>query len=251
MKRALLLLAVLAGLCTSCSFYKPQAADIPLINHSGDLRVDGCVSMSTLTIFPTSTGAHLTGSYGINDWMAAQAHLALDGSEGGLGYMAIGAYYPYKKFVVEGYLGAGLGYTPPYNSGSNESNVEDPTVETSSISYTRNDVRGGNYQTYFLQANVGWVDLAKGHIDIGFGIKQGWINSDFRTEHRTYHATTDTYTTDIVRYRGMTPITEPQLMFRAGSQNLKFSLKLGFLIMPNAEFVYSNFTISAGINYRL
>lgn len=251
MKKALLLFAVLAGVCTSCSFYKPQAADIPLINHSGDLRVDGCVSMSTLTIFPTSTGVHLTGSYGVNNWLAAQTHLALDGSEGGLGYLAVGAYHPYKKFVVEGYLGAGHGYTPPYHQNSNEGGADDPTVETSSISHTRNDIKGGNYQTYFLQANVGWVDLAKGHIDIGFGVKQGWINTNFRTEHRSYNANTDTYTTDVTRYRGMMPITEPQLMFRTGGQNLKFTLKVGFLIMPDARFPYSNFTISAGLNYRL
>lgn len=247
MKKALLLFAVLTVVCSSCSFYKPQAVDLPLINHAGDLHVDACVSMSTLTIFPTSTGVHFTGSYGVNNWLAVQGHAAIDGEDGGILHAAVGAYYPYKKFVVEGYIGAGTGYTPPEYSERNE----DATVQTSNISYIRNIGMGGNYQTYFLQANAGWVGIAKGHIDIGFGLKQGWINPDFRMENRSYNASTDTYTTTTTRYRGMSPITEPQLMLRTGGEHLKFTLKLGFLIMPAAEYPYSNFTVSAGLNYRL
>ncbi|MCR4659268.1 MAG: hypothetical protein K5650_03120 [Bacteroidales bacterium] len=246
MNKNIFLAIVLALTLSSCGiYYKPQAVDIPLINHQGDLRIDGSLSLSTFVIFPSSMGAHLTASYGITDHIAGQVYLSTETLKGGMGHLAVGGYLPLDKFVLEGYLGAGWGYAP----GSDNANEPPETAENSSILYTTKPA-GGQYATGFLQFNAGWVGLAKGHIDLGFGLKGGVLKPDFADNRWSYNSSTDSWSCEAKRYTSLTPIAEPQLMFRVGGENLKFTIKAGLLFASEAEFVYSNVTLALGMNYR-
>ncbi|MBR1851382.1 MAG: hypothetical protein IJ789_08475 [Bacteroidales bacterium] len=259
MKRVLIIaITLLATMATSCSIYRPQASDIPLINHRGDLHVDGNLALSAFVVIPMNASANLTATYGLTDWLAVQGYLSSDNG-GGMGHLAVGAYYPVpdSKFVIEGYLGAGRGYSANHTSIQSRYNPGGDTATSPSLG-TKNDVDpdysyyqyGGHYSTYFVQANMGWAELAKGHIDIGFGLRQGLLDPDFASRSVRTNDNGTTTTSDH-RYTTVVPYTEPQLMFRAGGKKLKFTLKLGFLFMSRAEFVHDNFSLSVGLNYRL
>ena len=107
MKRKFMFLALLP-LLASCSIYHPQAVDMPLINHAGDVRVDANLSMSAWLV-PDATNLNLTGSVGITDALAGQLHVNYGGDNAYV-QAAPGIYFPVgENFVVETYAGFGYG----------------------------------------------------------------------------------------------------------------------------------------------
>ena len=81
-----------AVLATGCSIYHPQAVDIPLIDHKGDVRVDVSAAMSAMVV-PDVVTMNTTVSYGFTDWLAGQAHINY-GGDNYYAQVAPGAYYP-------------------------------------------------------------------------------------------------------------------------------------------------------------
>ena len=226
----------------SCSVYHPQAVDIPLINHEGDLRVDASLGMS-MWLVPDAFHFNMTGTYGINNWLSAQAH-ANYGGDNYYAQLAPGAYLPLGgNAVLEGYLGVGYG-------GNKR---EDIKAELTTENSTNNDYNiDAHYILPFAQANIGWHDLTGANIDLGFGLKLGSYIPDITytevdNDGNVLAGTTETYTTPNF-------LVEPQLMMRLGSRNVKFNVKLGMTWMndlwgSSTKFIYDWITGSVGITF--
>lgn len=220
-------IALLSGLATSCIMYQPQGVDIPLINHENDIRIDGSISAGYMVvIFPA---LNATASYGFNSWGTAQLHANWDFNRGYYLQAGAGAYLPIDKFVLEGYLGYGYGYGYKYY-------IKNDTVANPKEFF-------GNYQIPYVQLNMGWVDLANGHIDLGLGVKAGCYIPDI-TDRWTDHPETKYIDSPLA-------LIEPQLFFRVGGEHLKFTIRAGMSFFPEESgLLYAPFGASVGVNYR-
>ncbi len=241
--RSILLVTVLAALFAGCSIYHPQAVDIPLINHNGDTRVDASLAMSWWLIPGTFT-ANATVSHAFNDWLAGQLH----GNYGGDNFYlqgAPGAYLPLGEHsVLEGYVGLGFG-------GAWGDNRQPSGSSTINNNYSYN----GTFLIPFGQANIGWHDLTKAHIDLGFGLKVGGYLPEF-----SYYELNDDGTTIAgsgFNYNTANLLLEPQLMARIGGEHVKFKIGLGMAWLSdvygknsNSHNLYSDFvSLSAGLTF--
>jgi hypothetical protein len=65
MRRGYIIIFAIQILVIGCAVYHPQTADIPLIDHKGDLRIDAGASL-----IPS---VHSTFSYGLTKRIALQA----------------------------------------------------------------------------------------------------------------------------------------------------------------------------------
>ena len=229
--------AIVSLLSTGCQvfIYQPQAVDIPLINHQGDTRVDAAVGLSTF-LLPNRLTLNATGTYGITDWLAAQAHIDY-GFDCWYGQVAPGAYLPLSEHaVLEGYVGFGGGGS--WNDGV-----------VSDSGYTL--LYKGSFALPFAQANFGWHDLANGHLDIGFGLKTGYYFPSFDYQRYKNHEHLVSYDE---HYGNRNLLLEPQLMLRVGGPKVKYCLRLSYAWMsdlPEGAVSFSNdfFTISNGITF--
>ena len=220
----------------SCTVYHPQAVDIPLINHPGDTRLDASLSMSTWIGFPDAINLNATVSHGFNDWLTAQIH-ANYGGDNYYAQLAPGFYLPLgSNSVFEFYAGYGYG-------GANRNSDND--LEKFS----------GHYHLPFGQLNLGWHDLSKLHIDLGFGLKAGAFMPDYE-----YHKYNSDGTENLSRYESYKTtnlLLEPQMMFRVGSGNVKLNLKLGVAFMSDwvngngNGMIYDMLTGSIGLTFNL
>ena len=241
-------------LSTSCSIYHPQAVDIPLINHAGDTRVDASLAMSTW-LLPDVITVNTTVSYGFNDWLAGQVHVNY-GGENFYTQLAPGAYLPLGEHgLLEGYVGSGFGGA-----------WRKPTLEAGdTASSTRHtyDYKG-RFSVPFGQVNIGWHDLTGAHIDLALGLKAGAYMPDFT--YREYDADGNYLPNESYNYRTPSFLFEPQLVFRIGSENVKFCLRGSFAWLSDLEggtssnsnanssggvnnFTADFFTLSAGLNF--
>ena len=245
--RYAILSAALSLALTGCTVYHPQAVDIPLINHAGDTRLDASLSMSAW-IIPDAFNLNATVSHGFNDWFSGQAHLNY-GGDNFYGQVAPGAYFPLGTHsVLELYAGYGFGGVDRENGDDSENyNDGSPSRKTSDFS--------GRYHLPFLQANFGWHDLTKAHLDIGFGLKAGAFLPDF--EYHAYDengaeilSKRETYNTDNF-------LLEPQIMFRLGGESVRFGVKVGVAILSDwvnddaRGMIYDFVTASVGLTFTL
>lgn len=235
------LLSLMAILSSGCSIYHPQSVDIPLINHSGDIRVDASAAMSIFVI-PSTFTLNATATYGFNDWLAGQLHANYGGTNFYV-QAAPGAYKPLgEKSVLEGYAGIGFGgawneRAQPESSGSNIYAYD------------------GTFIVPFAQANIGWHDLSAAHIDIAFGLKCGAYLPDFN--YRDLDADGNTVEGSNYNYTTSNFLLEPQVMLRLGTSNVKLNLKLGFAwlsdLFNKSSSVYNFYSdplsASFGINF--
>ncbi|MBR4506346.1 MAG: hypothetical protein IKP21_06195 [Bacteroidales bacterium] len=227
-------IAVTALMATSCSIYHPQAVDIPLINHKGDLRIDANASASVWLILPDAVNLNATASYGINDWLSGQLHLNYGGENWYL-QAAPGVYFPLGgKAVFETYVGAGYG-------GASYTNNSSDTV-ASSYSYN------GKYLLPFVQFNIGWRNL--GPVDLAFGLKTGTFMPDF--EYHKYKSDGTENTDEFVHYNTPNFLLEPQLQFGVGVDKVKFTMRVGYTFMDDlndaSNKMYHDFiTVGAGV----
>ena len=240
--RYALLSAVLSLTVTSCTVYHPQSVDIPLINHAGDVRIDASLGTSVFVI-PDAININATGSFGINDWLAAQLHLNY-GGDNYYGQIAPGVYFPLgQNSVFEVYAGMGYG-------GAER---DDVSAEYSERTTTGNNYSfSGHYMLPFAQGNIGWHDLTGAHFDIALGMKVGAFMPDFHYYEvnnggNEIANTAQDYTTTNL-------LLEPQVMLRLGSQPLKFNVKFGVAWMNDLsessnKFIYDIVTASAGLTF--
>ena len=246
MKRHLtsFLLAATAAtlLLTGCStLYHPQSVDIPLINHQGDLRIDASASLSAI-VFPDAITFGSTVSYGFNDWLAVQGHINY-GCTDYYSQLAPGAYLPLsEKAVVEGYAGVGFG----------GSWTDEPIRVGTEHMYSIHSYKG-NYTLPFVQGNIGWHDLTKAHIDLALGLKAGAFLPSY--DYVKYDNNYQPIPEDSYHYSNTSFLFEPQLMFRIGSEHLKFNLRGGMTWLSDVQkgdsrdFVNDLITLSTGITF--
>ena len=218
---------LIAMMMTSCIVYHPQTADIPLINEKKDLRIDAGIS-----IVPS---AHATISYGLTDKIAVQTFGSIGSDER---YYFQGAAGLYKNLenhkVMELYGGFGYGYGSAYK----DANPGDLY---------------GNYQLYFLQYNYGKIASELSNLEIGFGIKSGYLHSNL-TDKNYYDWNSETGPFNI--YKDDSFLIEPTGFIRLGGEKLKFSIKLGSCWIykftnTDRNLPYSYLNLGLGVNYRL
>ena len=221
---------------TGCTVYHPQAVDIPLINHSGDTRVDVSLSSSAWVGIPDAMNINATVSHGFNGWLTGQVH-ANYGGENWYGQVAPGYYLPMGDFgVVELYAGYGYG-------GANREDKDD-----------KREKFAGHYHLPFVQLNFGLHDLLSSHFDIGFGVKAGAFRPDYE-----YHKYDSDGIEDLTRYEHYTTtnfLLEPQAMVRFGTEKVKFNVKVGVSWLSdflndsdNAHMIYDFITGSCGFTF--
>lgn len=238
--------AVMLMLTTGCSIYHPQAVDIPLINHAGDTRVDASLSMSAW-LLPDVMTVNATASYGFTDWLAGQVHLNY-GGDNVYSQLAPGAYLPMGEHgVLEGYVGLGMGgaWREPSNVPSDSSSA------SGTYDYS------GRFTVPFGQVNIGLHDLTGAHIDLGLGLKVGAYVPDFR--YRRYDSEGVLMPESCSVYTTPSLLLEPQLVFRIGSERVKFCLRGSFAWLSDMDgsntsgtsnhFTADLFTLSAGVNF--
>lgn len=241
----LTILCTLLLALSSCSIYHPQAVDIPLINHAGDTRIDAGLGVSSW-VFPDVMTFNLTGSYGINDWLAAQAHINY-GGDNVYGQVAPGAYLPLGEHgLLEGYAGLGM--------GSAWRKRVDATAQSDTGTSHHNFDYSGRYSVPFGQVNIGWHDLTGAHIDLALGLKAGAYLPSFT--YRSYENAEATTPSTVERYTTPSALLEPQLLFRIGSERVKFCLRLSYAWLSDMyeggdgnHFTADLFTLSAGLNF--
>ena len=214
----LLTICLLAGACASCGIYHPQLAEVPLIDHKGDIR------FTAKATSPAMVNASI--SAGLTNHIAAQIHTDIclfeDISNINYSHFALGYYQPFGKAVLEGYAGAGFNY----------GDITD---------YARSFRSRGKSIIPFVQVNYGWTNLTKAHIDVGAAVKAGIMYPHFSTDFDDGH---------YVQTNSKAGFVEPQLFFRIGGENVKFSLQAGWchVVMRRAETQWwYPFTVGMGI----
>ena len=228
MKNKIILYGILIALImTSCVVYHPQTIDIPLISEKNDLRIDGGIS-----IVPS---AHATISYGLSDKIAIQVFGSIGSDDRYYFQAATGLYKNLGNHkVMEFYGGFGYGYGNAYND-ANPGNLL------------------GDYQLYFAQWNYGKIASEISNMEIGIGIKSGYLHSNL-TDKNYYDWTSETGPFD--NYSDNSFLIEPTGFIRLGGEKLKFSIKLGSSLIykftnTDKNLPYSYLNLGIGINYRL
>lgn len=188
---------MLSILATGCWMYKPQLADVPLIEHKGDVRIAG-----SLYLYP-ATGVSATISAGLTDRMALQLHTDLESESVHYSHAALGLYHSYGSSIIEGYLGAGYGNGDVYIDAEPASAY-------------------GPYICGFGQINYGWY-LGQRSV-IGFSAKAGRMFSYFRGTSMDWG---NPNYEDPFGPRSCT-LLEPQVFFRVGGECVKFQTQLGY-----------------------
>lgn len=208
---------------TSCTLYKPQLADIPLISQKGDVQAAAAVY-----VLP-EPGLDATISVGLTNHLAAQVHTSIDYIDVHYAHTALGLYFPYEKSTLETYLGVGHG------NGSVYIDADPATAE-------------GPYFCSFLQANYGWHLSPKSAF--GFSFKGGVI-FPFTKYHCLGYENGDWTTISDVDMEGRF-FVEPQLFYRVGGEHVKFQIQLGFNKLINKPeynvLRYSPVSLSTGIS---
>lgn len=213
-------------LVTSCGFYIPQSADVPLINHKNDIRIDAGANR----LF---TAGMATVSYGLTDKVAVQAYGSLGSNNRYFYHGALGWYKNLEnRNVMEVYVGAGNGYG--YNSNHD----------------TGTD-KSGNYQVYFSQFNYGKLGGESGIWDLGFGLKAGIFHSNILTEYDPVMSGNQPSLTNIDNNL----LIEPNFFVRIGDDHVKFSVKMSSVYISghnnSASLPYFPLNLGVGLNIRL
>lgn len=245
MKRRLLFLALLP-LMASCSIYHPQAVDMPLINHQGDVRVDANASMSAWLV-PDAMNFNVTGSTGITDVLAGQVHFNYGGDNAYV-QAAPGLYFPVgQKFVVETYAGFGYGGTWRDSDGTS-SRKDGESTSTKSHSYS------GRYMLPFVHVNSGWHDLGAVHFGIAFGLKAGAYMPDF--QYSEYNADGALVADRSEHYTKGNLLLEPQVQVGLGGEHVRWVTRLGFSWLSDVStegngttFMNDWFTVGTGLQF--
>jgi len=216
---------------SGCIVYHPLPNDVPLISKKNDLRIDAGVS-----IIPSM---HTTISYGLTDKIAVQ----------GFGSASIGNKYYYQaatgvykklanQYIMELYGGFGYGHSKAESE------------------FTFNGQSGylyGNYQLYYAQINYGKISIEHPHIDFGFSLKTGFLNSNLIDEN--YHDWVSEFG-PFIKYHHESILVEPIAFMRVGKNRVKFSVIvcgtwIYKLTYKNIEIPYKNANIACGMNFRL
>lgn len=218
---------------SSCVIYHPHNIDIPLLHEKGELAVDASVSLSApLLGAPALNG---TLSYAPLNHMGVQVAGSFSDINSFYAQAAAGGFIPMGNAVLEGYVGYGYG-TSVHN-----------TPQKMDDTHYRVD---GHYGLLFGQLNLGWVNLANGIFDIGFGLKGGILSPDFDKKR----VLEDGETEFMESYIGHNYLLQPQIMVRTGWKQIKFSFNMGYAYLTdwpeeNNYFNYEHISIGLGVHF--
>ena len=236
--RLSLVIAIFSVCAASCGVYHPQSVDIPLIEHKGDLRIDGTFSMSD----GLEAKANATVSYGLFNHVAVQAFG--DVGEKGRYYTqgAAGLYFPFGVVVTELYAGVGHGFGFAEGQTYIQTGSEEDKVKGRLTS---------DYNLPFLQLNLGVLTGAG--IDLGAGFKCGYI-LNLSTDDNYYAKRPEGAAKPV--YNEQHTLLEPTIFIRFGGDKVKFSIRLGATFLDGEEksgrhFPYHSYALGAGVNFRL
>lgn len=229
--RLIMVAAMLGLLAASCGSYTPSCTDIPLIQHRGQLQLEGAV-------VPTGRNCDLDmrGSlaWGVTDHFATEVSInpvkRYSQVMGGF-YNTVG-----EKFVYEIYGGAAMGYGyVTYD--------DDP-----------DRFKKGNYQIAFVQGDCGWVNLTQFlNLDLAFSLKTGIIHGDFFCHDGWEQLESGGRSQLCHKEKGNNFLLEPTMEVRFGWERLKFNIKAGFSFIPptpSFRMTYFPFSIGVGVSYR-
>lgn len=231
-------LSALLVLFSSCVMYHPQTADIPLIEKKGDLRVEASAWASAL-LTPDAVGGSATVSYGVTDWMAGQLHGSIQDVKNYNLQAAVGSYTPFENKVLEAYIG--INYGKSYRD-----------IGSTRKKFDREEAFGSAY-TYFAQVNFGWNHLANSHIDVGFGLKLGAFAPNY--SYVGFGPETPEKGELISDMTQTQTLVEPRVFLRAGAQNVKVQLGVGYCVFSGSGFSdnpylqYDPISVSLGLSY--
>ena len=230
----LLLMLFATALEASCVVYHPHNADLPLLHEKGEMQMDASASLSAPLLAHPALNASF--SYAPLSMLGMQASVSVTNVNTFYVQALAGTYHPFGKMVLEGYLGYGYGMS--YNDNINT--VRDVHYRVD-----------GQYNLYFGQVDLGWVDLVEGDIDIGMGVKGGLMQSQWEKlllpddgPEKLEETLTDPHY-----------LIEPQLMFRIGGQKVKLSVNVSYAYLSdwpkeNNFFNYERFSGSLGLHFR-
>lgn len=217
-----ILIEVFTLFITSCGVYHPQLAEIPLIDHKGDVRVSAKIS--------TPSTASLSISTGVTDHIAVQMYTDITPMvSANYSHLAMGYYGNFGKNIFELYAGFGCGVSKHIDRGD--------------FLW----INLGKYYIPYVQANMGIKNVTKAHIDFGTSIKTGYIIPEFYTI-KTPNNTESGYSW----YINTGYLIEPQIFARIGSDYVKFNLQAGYCfanIFRTAESNYDPFAVGIGVTF--
>ncbi len=209
---------MVAMLSASCGVYHPQMAEIPLIDHKGDVHLSAKIgSPSTFTV---------TMSAGVTDHIAVQMYA--DNSpmaSSNYSHFEVGYYGVSGRSVYELY--AGLGY------GTSRIHDVDHVWYTS-----------GKYFIPYIQVNWGLKNLSKAHVDLGVSLKTGCIVPEFHI----INTISSTYSWDIKTGY----LIEPQTFVRFGGERVKFCLQAGYCftdIFQTSQTHHVPYAVGMGVTF--
>lgn len=244
---SILMVAAALLVFSGCETYYPQCVDIPLIEHKGEVQLEGAAAYMDKTFV-----GHFSAAAGLTDHIAIQVHMHGLADKNGLEaqYMQIATGYYNKTGRLNTEVYIGYGFRPfAYSLSSDAEPVPDGRDE-------------GNVHIAFAQFNLGWNHLANSHIDIAFGLKVGFMH-DLRIRTNYYY---DWYNWDhgnnLSRWSteqsivGNRLLLEPTAEIRVGWTHFKPSLMIGYchtfpddyMICP--WFVGSWLSVRLGLTYR-
>ena len=212
---------------TGCVVYHPMTTDIPLINKKKDLRLDAGISVIE--------SGNATISYGLTNKIAIQGFANVGTHDRYYFQAAAGLFKNIgNNKVFELYSGFGYGYGNAYSDVSNGNLL-------------------GDYRLYFAQANYGKIASKSSNLELGIGLKIGYMRSNL-TNKNYYRRAPDPE--PIKTYHDKSILLEPTAFLRIGNGNLKFTIKLGKsniykLTNKDKHFPFAGLNLGIGLNYRL
>lgn len=244
MKKIIIAIAITLT-AASCTVYRPQIVDIPLIEEKGETRIDAAAGFS-FWLLPDAISFGATATHGFTDLVSGQVHANYSGN--GNYYLQaapgihtrVGSSATFEAFAGIGYGASGYESTP---SSSSET-----SSENSSQSHYAYD---GTYLLPYAQLNFGWRHL--GPCEIAFGLKAGAFIPDYTYQH--FDENGDIQPDRTVNYKTTNALLEPQLQFRVGSDRVKYTLRISFAWLDDVmssngtNFTYDFFTISNGLTF--
>ena len=229
MKKITLILGIVVSiLMSSCVSFYPMETEVPLISKKNDLRV--AVGISNI---PT---AQASVSYGLTDKIAVQV-IGIAGMDYSYYFQVAPGYYKNlgNNQILELYGGFGYGYGDAYMD-ANPGNLY------------------GNYQLYFGQANFGKIASKTSNLEIGLGIKGGYLYSNLTDEN--YYRDNPTFPYIVKTCNDESILVEPVGFLRIGGKKLKFKVKVGTTMIykltnTKQNLPFSHLKLGVGLDYRL
>jgi len=209
----ILSMIVICGLMTSCFSYYPRLTNVPLIKEKGDTRIEVGLGLPPSIQASFSQGATEKIAYQISGSIDPNGPFNYGNGSNTTGLYGQGAIGLYRNIqdrdVLELYGGFGCGRSDAYND-ANPGHLY------------------GNFQSYFLQFNYGYVGKNKVNLETGFGMKAGLLHSNM-TDANYFMSSREDYLSNgpypIYHLNGL--LFEPTVFLRLGEKNVKFWIAFG------------------------